>query len=294
MQAGVQVIEAYAAADAQGMVVVGGDCPTVGVAGGYTQGGGTSPLSSIFGMGADQALEWEVIDGTGRLLTASPTENPQLYWALSGGGGGTYGIVYSLTVKAHKTMPVTGVHLNFTSANISQDAYYNAIAEYHHYLPSFTAAGAVSLGLVQGTAFATTPLVLPDYTVAEAEALLKPLRAKLDDLHVPHNFEALNFPTFYSFYKEMIDGIEFRRVHNAQYGGWFMPLDVMQTKYADVTSAFREIVGDGVAVGTLGINVSHTASSWNAVSPAWRELSMLVFLYTYVQSFTHFSASSVN
>ncbi len=41
--------------------MVGGECLTVGIAGGYTQGGGHSALTSRFGLAADQALEWEVI-----------------------------------------------------------------------------------------------------------------------------------------------------------------------------------------------------------------------------------------
>ncbi|RYP01734.1 hypothetical protein DL765_010836 [Monosporascus sp. GIB2] len=54
--AGVQGSEAQEAANAEGLVVVEGDCPIVGIAGGYTQGGGTSPLGSKFGLAADQVL----------------------------------------------------------------------------------------------------------------------------------------------------------------------------------------------------------------------------------------------
>lgn len=57
MGAGVQVFEADEAAHAQGLIVVGGNCQTVGLAGGYTQGGGHGPLASKFGLAADQALE---------------------------------------------------------------------------------------------------------------------------------------------------------------------------------------------------------------------------------------------
>lgn len=57
--AGVQAIEAQKTANDAGLVVVEGDCPTIGLAGGHTQGGGSSPLASRFGLGADQVLEWE-------------------------------------------------------------------------------------------------------------------------------------------------------------------------------------------------------------------------------------------
>lgn len=71
MGAGVAVHEAYEFADTQDVLVVGGNCPTVGLVGGYTQGGGHGPLASKFGLGADQVLEWEVVTGTGQLVTAT-------------------------------------------------------------------------------------------------------------------------------------------------------------------------------------------------------------------------------
>jgi FAD/FMN-containing dehydrogenase len=79
MGAGVQAYEAIEAAQVQGLVAIGGECPTVGIAGGYTQGGGHSALSTSFGLGADQTLSWEVVTASGRLVTASRTENLSLY-----------------------------------------------------------------------------------------------------------------------------------------------------------------------------------------------------------------------
>ena len=58
MGAGVHGFEAYSAADKINFAVVGGECPTVGLAGGYTQGGGHSALASKYGLAADQTLEW--------------------------------------------------------------------------------------------------------------------------------------------------------------------------------------------------------------------------------------------
>lgn len=80
--AGVQGYELIEAASAIGRVAVSGECPTVGVAGGYTQNGGHSALSTSFGLGADQTLSFEVVTASGELVTASKTENTDLYWAL--------------------------------------------------------------------------------------------------------------------------------------------------------------------------------------------------------------------
>lgn len=80
--AGVQGYEVLQAATVLGRVAVGGECPTVGVAGGYTQSGGHSALSTSFGLAADQTLSFEVITASGELVTASKAENADLYWAL--------------------------------------------------------------------------------------------------------------------------------------------------------------------------------------------------------------------
>lgn len=87
--AGVQGFEAIHFADTHDLVAVTGSCPTVGLAGGYTQGGGHSSLASKFGLAADNALEFEVVDGSGNVLIANREENTDLFWALSGGGGST-------------------------------------------------------------------------------------------------------------------------------------------------------------------------------------------------------------
>jgi FAD/FMN-containing dehydrogenase len=111
--AGVSGFEAYEFADQNGLQVVGGFCPTVGIVGGYTQGGGHSSLSSTHGLGADQALVWEVVTVDGKHVIASPTQNADLYGALSGGGGGTYAVVISLTVKAYPDGNIGGANLSF-------------------------------------------------------------------------------------------------------------------------------------------------------------------------------------
>lgn len=60
MGAGVQGFEAYAAAHKENLAVVGGECPTVGLVGGYTQGGGHSALGSKYGLAADQVTSLAV------------------------------------------------------------------------------------------------------------------------------------------------------------------------------------------------------------------------------------------
>lgn len=94
--AGVQGFDALDAAHALNLTLVTGNCPTIGLAGDFTQGGGVGQLSSRFGLAADQVLECEVVTADGKILTVSPSNNADLFWALSGGGGGTFGVVLSV------------------------------------------------------------------------------------------------------------------------------------------------------------------------------------------------------
>jgi FAD/FMN-containing dehydrogenase len=184
--AGVQGFEAQNAAHKQGLLVVTGNCPTVGIAGGYTQGGGHSPLSSKFGLAADQVLEWEVVTGEGKFMVASPSENPDLYWALSGGGGGTYAAVLSMTVKAYPDLPTAGGNLTFTTEGISQEAFYDAVQLFLTTLPNLVDAGVVPIWLVVPGLFLVQPIIAPGMTKDELQSLLEPTLARLKESGISH------------------------------------------------------------------------------------------------------------
>eukprot|EP00756_Hemistasia_phaeocysticola_P003836 Hpha_TRINITY_DN1247_c0_g1::TRINITY_DN1247_c0_g1_i1::g.44798::m.44798 len=89
--------------------VVGGNALTVSAAGGYTQGGGQSVMSPSYGLAAENVISMEVVTADGKLVTASKCQNEDLFWALRGGGGGTFGVVVSMAHRLHLAPPeVTG------------------------------------------------------------------------------------------------------------------------------------------------------------------------------------------
>ena len=70
-------------------------------AGGFLQGGGFGSWSRKFGIAAASMLEAEVVTADGKVLLANAYQNQDLFWALRGGGGGTFGIVTRVTLKTH-------------------------------------------------------------------------------------------------------------------------------------------------------------------------------------------------
>jgi FAD/FMN-containing dehydrogenase len=93
-----------------GRYVQGGGCLTVGTAG-LVQGGGFGSLSKQFGSGAANLLEAEVVTADGRVRTVNAWRDPELFFALRGGGGGTFGIVTRLTLKTHPLPATIGAML---------------------------------------------------------------------------------------------------------------------------------------------------------------------------------------
>jgi len=270
MGAGVQGIEAYEAADAQGLQVVGGECPIVGIAGGYTQGGGHSALASKHGLAADQTLEWEVVTGTGEHVTATrDNEHSDLYWALSGGGGGTYGVTLSLTAKAHPDTMTSAMNLTFTSTNTTQDKYYEAISTFHASLPAMVDAGAMSVWYFTNESFAISPITAPDITVAALKTYLAPLINKLDELNITYTSYFGRFSGYPKEYNAMQSPID---VGIAQYGGRLIPRSVVENNNTALTEAYRFINNLGGQLIGVGVNVSLAVAGDvdNSVNSGWR------------------------
>ena len=86
-----------------GLATPGGTVSTVGVAG-FTLGGGIGYLARKHGMAIDNLLSADVVTAAGRLVRASADENPDLFWALRGGGG-NYGVVTSFELELHEVGP---------------------------------------------------------------------------------------------------------------------------------------------------------------------------------------------
>jgi hypothetical protein len=120
--AGTRWIEAYKAVTVDhGRFVQGGGCATVGVAGGFTQGGGYGSFSKKFGTGAGNVLQAEVVTADGRIITVNRCQNSDLFWALKGGGGGTFAIVSKITLKTHELPENFGMINGEIQAKSSQD-----------------------------------------------------------------------------------------------------------------------------------------------------------------------------
>jgi FAD/FMN-containing dehydrogenase len=104
-------LEVDQATQAHGLATPGGVVSDTGVAG-LTLGGGYGWLRRKHGLSSDNVIEAEVVTADGSVLTASADENPDLYWAIRGGGG-NFGIVTSFTFALHPVGPEVAFSATF-------------------------------------------------------------------------------------------------------------------------------------------------------------------------------------
>ncbi len=121
-------LKAYAAVTKAGRYVQGGGCCTVNV-GGLIQSGGFGSFSKRFGLAGASLLEAEIVTADGQVRVANACTNPDLFWALKGGGGGSFGVVTRTTLKTHPLPTFLGGTFGTIKAN-SDGAFRRLMAQF--------------------------------------------------------------------------------------------------------------------------------------------------------------------
>ncbi|KOS18154.1 6-hydroxy-D-nicotine oxidase [Escovopsis weberi] len=245
---GVIAGEAYEVVSTAGYRIVAPECGLTGIVGGYLQGGGHSQLTTAYGMGADQVLEWELVTPKGEYLIATPERHADLYWALAGGGGGTYGVVLSATVAAYPDGPVAGGSMVFENTNAT--AYWEAVGIWYGLGPSFVRDGPNNVQfLVTNASLAVFAFTLPGQSASAIEGLLAPFLPELEKRGLPYSLSLAD----HAGYVDSLDAA----YGDLPYGSLCPEYPVIssrlipratvlnETSNARLMDVFREITADG-------------------------------------------------
>lgn len=174
VETGARWLQVYDAVTTRGgRYVQGGGCATVGVAG-FISGGGFGSLSKKFGMGAAALLEAEIVTADGGVLTVNECNHPDLFWAIKGGGGGTFGVLTRLTLRTRELPETFGATFGRITAK-SDDAYKELIARITRFYADelFNPHWGEQLGFGPDNAL-NIHMVFQGHTKAEVEAIWAP------------------------------------------------------------------------------------------------------------------------
>ncbi|RYP44074.1 hypothetical protein DL768_009433 [Monosporascus sp. mg162] len=280
---GLLAYEVFEAAQKQGLRVLGGTCPTVGIGGGYTSGGGHSLLSSKYGLSADNVLEWDVITASGHRVTATPSQNPDLYWALSGGGTGVFAVILGVTVKAFPDgiVSAAGITFNITSSP-SGDAFWSAMEALHSSTPAWLDQNATAAYVLAGGTLSLQPLTLPDQSADAVRALIEPFLATLATLNIPYTLNITTFPSFLDLYSVYYGPLPYGLPSSSVIQtSRLLPRSVLTSEkercaLMDAQRHIASLAGGSFWIVGTALALPHTPSAApsNAVLPAWRDASV--------------------
>ncbi|HEY0436940.1 MAG TPA: FAD-binding protein, partial [Phenylobacterium sp.] len=157
-----------------GRYVQGGGCTTVGVAG-LVQGGGFGSHSKSYGTAAASLLEAEVVTADGKVRIVNPAREPDLFWALKGGGGGTFGVITRLTLATHP-LPTNLGGADLTLKANSDEAFRRLLTRFvDHYATHLFNPHWGEQVRARGDNSLVVSMVFQGLTTAEAKAAWQPL-----------------------------------------------------------------------------------------------------------------------
>ncbi|CRK28782.1 FAD-linked oxidoreductase ZEB1 like protein [Verticillium longisporum] len=275
--AGVQGVTILKAAQKQNpkLTVVTGECKTVGLAGGYVAGGGHGPLTSAYGMAADNTLEFEVVTAKGEFVVANEKVNADLYFALRGGGPSTYGVVTSVTFRTYPEVQVAGglLDINATLTN-DENLIWEGIRIFHKYGNHLVDNGLYTYFEIFPFTFHARPFVAVGKTKAELDAILKPLLDELTAAGVPFTSMTKGYPTLWELYNELFED-EAAGLH-ALSGGWGITHQDITNNNDGIVKAFRTVQSPRADLPYTGALIGHffrppNSGSTAALNPRWRD-----------------------
>jgi FAD/FMN-containing dehydrogenase len=266
--AGVQWGEVYAWLAPYNLIAIGGASGTVGSAGGYLQGGGHGPLSRWKGLAVDQVLEFDVIMANGSRETVNACENSDLFWALRGGGGGTFAVVLSVVLRTYSSPSIIFSLLAISAPN--KIRYNSFVDNFVQLLPTLQDVGWAGYFYIVGTSF-TSSFLIPNGDINVANATISQLTSNYSDFSITSSI-LYPFTSFYDYYITVLAPSN-PTGFNVLLGSRLIPETIVSNQPDQVADAFiqandggnTELLGHLVAGG----QVSNTTQN-SSVNPGWR------------------------
>ncbi|KAK4675187.1 hypothetical protein QC764_500540 [Podospora pseudoanserina] len=309
--AGIESFELFNHMFKSNISLVGPGWGTVGAVGGWVSVAGHGTLTSKYGLGADQVLSINVVTADGQFLTVDPFNHDDLWFALRGGGGSTWGVITSVVVKAYPPINTVTVPLNFGNIgfpsnstdgtyplpirvatgqpppntnfmNNKPDQFWEGVKISYHYCLKVQELGGYCFSYIfplGNNSFAfTSNQIIPNITASEAIAALQPLYTQLNALSIPVSLPSSGqiLPTLYAGNGQRTGS---SNPANTRYRSRLFPRKnlvdpaLWNKTFAAIRSGVEEggLVFHGWGYAPTCKKAGYPGCENSAVHPAWRE-----------------------
>ena len=254
------------------------------------QGGGHGPAVHDHGLGADQVLEATVVTACGDIVTASPCYNSDLFFAIRGGGGGTYGVVISTVIKAYPTRKVAAIQYAFAPrSNAAIASFMDALADIYTAYPDLSDIGFNGYG---SWAIASPTPIWGNHTIGfrqvfaifgkteeEALALFKPFSDTMEKYSssLYSDLTSYGFDKYVDYYNTL-SGVIGPVGYSAAVGSRLLDRKALTSSRAALSKMLNITAGTPEQFASTNIalvgggQVFRDASDpYSGVNPAWRD-----------------------
>ncbi|KAJ7493661.1 hypothetical protein FB451DRAFT_1215052 [Mycena latifolia] len=264
--AGVTFKQVYKFADDNDAMFVGGYAETIGASGGWMMGGGHSVLSPSLGLGVDRVLEIKIVTPDGKLRTANACQNTDLFWALRGGGGGTFGVVIESTHLVEQRIPIQVINMSFTPMATNLREYFKILVNNSAHWGELGWGGHVNkqpAGIIY---------VNPRLSLEEATASMSQLAA----FYLANNGTTAidTLPSWLTFFQRFTLQVQASVGNSIALGSRLIPKALFETpagREALVAHLLNQTATHGMPYIPVGTPISFKCTPGTTLTPAWRD-----------------------
>jgi hypothetical protein len=259
-------------AKAAGKIFVGSTAATVSMAGGYIGGAGHSVWSPIYGLAADNVFQFTIVLANGELVKANSVSHPDLFWALRGGGAGSWGVIVDVTIRTFPTFNATSHTVNVLTSTLDQTN--NLMTTHAKHVQDWNQTAAGQFYRLTGTKTNSTLNLITYFAHLDGNASIAQMAPFLADAAALG--ATVQAPTILTGFANDVDIVndDLASGINTIICSRFIPATVYSDTPELLGPAYAELISSGIslvyAAMVAGGKVATNAGIDSAVLPAWR------------------------
>lgn len=234
-------------------------------------------------------LSVDVVTPDGRFITCDEENNSDLFWALRGGGGSTWGVTTSMTFRAYPQISVSGVGWNWASGsgtNNTNEQYWQALRAYWRRFPEYAsnktyANSFMGTGLNDGYTFEMRSWINPGMPLADLKAMVAPLFAEWEEIGVDFTPTYFEYDNFYDAWANELSGTGEVQPPNLRTSNRLFQRSNWQneTLLNETMNVLQSFIEDGIFVVQYNMNpAQYPGTTPNSANPAWRDAIMYIII----------------